>query len=291
MSKYISHSGPFIFEVVGMETNERKGHLHLHTGASDGLITPQDVLNAKLGFVAVTDHDTLDAIVRFKQLEKQGIEVIPGIELSARHMGKNIHMLVYYPEYKPEFVKALYAFSRKRVERGIRTAEKLNSLGFRISIDEMTRGNIVTKGTIANALFSYPENTALLEKAGIKCKTAFIKTYLDDNGPAAVELPGIEVSELFRMVDGVKVLAHPGHNLTMGGHDALVRDLKENYGLWGIEVWTRRHDYGQEEHYYGLAKKLGLYPIMTNDVHTVSDIAQNMAPYRMVEAIKRQKML
>lgn len=271
-----------------METNEKKGHLHLHTGASDGLITIEDIAKSGIGFAAITDHDTMDSIEKFKLLEKQGIEIIPAIELSARHMGKNIHMLVYYPEYKPEFIEMLSSFRRKREQRGVKTAEKLNSIGFRISIDEMIRGRIITKGTIANSVFSYPGNRELLKTKGITEKDAFIKTYLDDGGPAAVELKGIEIKELFSMVDGVKVLAHPGHNLTMGEHDALVRDLRDNYGVWGMEVWTRKHTEAEEEHYYCLAKKLGLYPTMSNDVHFPGQLEKNNAPYRMVEAIRHQ---
>lgn len=270
---------------------ENKGHLHLHTGASDGLITIEDLAQSGIGFAAITDHDTLDSIEKFKQLEKQGIEVIPAIELSARHMGKNIHMLVYYPEYRQEFLETIRSFSQKRVQRGVRTAEKLNSLGFKISVEEMTRGNIVTKGTIANSVFSYPENRDLLKEKGITEKDAFIKTYLDDNGPASVELKGIEIKELFRMVDGVKVLAHPGHNLTMGEHDALVKDLRDNYGVWGMEVWTRKHTEEEEKYYYSFAKKLGLYPTMSNDVHFPHQIEKNMAPSYMMESIKRKKGL
>ncbi|MFA5887473.1 MAG: PHP domain-containing protein [Candidatus Nanoarchaeia archaeon] len=270
-----------------METN--KGHLHLHTGASDGLITIEDIAKSGIGFAAITDHDTMEGIEKFKLLEKQGIEIIPAIELSARHMGKNMHIVVYYPEYKPEFIEALSSFRQKREQRGIRTAEKLNNLGFRISIEEMMRGNIVTKGTIANSVFSYPENRALLEKAGIREKDAFIKSYLDDGMPASVELHGIEVKELFSMVDGVKVLAHPGHNLTMVKHDSIVADLKANYGLWGMEAWTRKHTEAEEEHYYCLARKLGLYPTMSNDVHFPEQLEKNNAPYYMLEAIRKQK--
>ena len=82
-----------------------KGHIHLHTKASDGKIEPEHIIEAGHDFVAITDHDTFGSIERFKVLEEHGIEVIPGIELSARHMGKNIHMLVYYPKYDPEIVE------------------------------------------------------------------------------------------------------------------------------------------------------------------------------------------
>ncbi|MFH1066169.1 MAG: PHP domain-containing protein [Nanoarchaeota archaeon] len=268
---------------------ENKGHLHLHTGASDGLITIEDIANSKISFTAITDHDTMDSIEKFKVLERYGIEIIPGIELSARHMGKNIHLLVYYPEYKPEFTEMLSSFRERRTNRGLRTAEKLNSLGLRISIEEMTRGNIVTKGTIANSVFSYLENRELLEKQGITNKDTFIKTYLDDNGPASVELSGNEIKYLFSMVDGVKVLAHPGHNLDMGAHDCIIEDLAKNHGLWGIEVWARKHDEEEEEHYYSLAKKLGLYPTMSNDVHFSHQIEKNAAPCYMLEAIRKER--
>lgn len=270
-----------------METS--KGHLHLHTGASDGLITIEDIAKSGIGFAAITDHDTMEGIERFKALERYGIEIIPGIELSARHIGKNIHLLVYYPQYKPEFIGAMREFTEKRLKRGERTAEKLNNLGFRISMEQMKRGQIVTKGTIANSIFSYPENMTLLEKQGITKKDDFIKTYLDNGGPASVELPGNEIKYLFSMVGGVKVLAHPGHNLDMGIEDYIIEDLAKNHGVWGMEVWTRKHSEEEEKHYYSLAKKLGLYPTMSNDVHFSHQIEKNAAPCYMLEAIKKQR--
>ncbi|MFH1637617.1 MAG: PHP domain-containing protein [Candidatus Woesearchaeota archaeon] len=265
-----------------------KGHMHLHTTASDGLIEPEDVIKSGQGFVAVTDHDTFDGIERFKVLENYGIEVIPGIELSARHMGKNIHMLIYYPEYKPEFIGMLKAFGQKRLNRARGIADKLRALGFSITEEDIAaQKGILSKGNVSNIVLSYPGNREKLGNEGIFSEHDFIKAYLNKGKPAALGLKGNEISELFKLVNGVKVLAHPGHNLGMGEYDHIVKDLKKNHGLWGIEVWTRRHT-GEEIEYYGsLAQKLGLYATRSNDVHRRKQIEGNMDTKETLEAVKR----
>ncbi|MBU2638461.1 MAG: PHP domain-containing protein [Nanoarchaeota archaeon] len=273
-----------------METNEKRGHLHLHTGASDGLVTIEDIAESGISFTAITDHDTMEGIGKFMALEKHGIEVIPGIELSARHMGKNMHMLVYYPKAKPELYAMLEEFRMKRVKRALTTAEKLAEHG--IIMDRaaiLAEKGLIAKGNMARMALDYPANRALLATQGIKDAQEFIQAYLNKNKPGHVKLGGMEVSELIKLVDGVKVLAHPAHNLDMGTHDYIVEDLAKNYGIWGIEVWTRKHDPGAPEYYLNLAKKLGLYPIISNDVHAKEDLSENRAPYEMVEAIKKQK--
>ncbi len=271
-----------------METNERKGHLHLHTATSDGLVTIEDIAESGISFAAITDHDTIEGIEKFMALEKYGIEVIPGIELSARHMGKNIHMLVYYPKAKPELYAMLEQFRIKRVKRALATADRLEQHG--IILDRnviLAEKGLIAKGNIARMALSYPANRNLLARQGIFDAQAFLEAYLQKNKPGYVQLDGMEVSELVKLIDGVEVLAHPAHNLDMGVHDCIVEDLTKTYGFWGIEVWARKHEPWAPEYYLNLAKKLGLYPIMSNDVHAKEDLAENRAPYEMLEAIRK----
>lgn len=90
-----------------MSNDNRKIDLHAHTTASDGRITPKDlVLKAKkigLSAIAITDHDTVNGIEEaMKEGEKLGLEVIPGIELTCRSGYQEVHVLGYFLDYKDE---------------------------------------------------------------------------------------------------------------------------------------------------------------------------------------------
>src|SRR5262249_5241334 len=75
--------------------------LHVHTTASDGLYTPAEVVNlarrSGLAAVAITDHDTLDAIPAAQDdAGGSAVEVVPGVEITAELDGHELHLLGYY---------------------------------------------------------------------------------------------------------------------------------------------------------------------------------------------------
>ncbi|MGM0681872.1 MAG: PHP domain-containing protein, partial [Thermodesulfobacteriota bacterium] len=62
--------------------------LHVHTSFSDGTDTPSATVlkasNCGLAAIAITDHDTVAGVKEgVEQGIKSGVEVIPGVELSA----------------------------------------------------------------------------------------------------------------------------------------------------------------------------------------------------------------
>ncbi len=72
--------------------------LHTHTQASDGMQPPAEnvrIAYAKgLSAVAITDHDTVSGVTEAIEAGlKHGITVVPGVEISTRTEGKEIHIL------------------------------------------------------------------------------------------------------------------------------------------------------------------------------------------------------
>ncbi len=98
--------------------------LHLHTLASDGRLTPTELVQlvAERGLetVSITDHDSTEGLAEAYEAAKEfpSLRIIPGIELSADIPGDEVHILGYFLEYEdPEFQAKLMEFRRGRVER------------------------------------------------------------------------------------------------------------------------------------------------------------------------------
>lgn len=79
--------------------------LHNHTTASDGSLTPSELVAkaSEIGLkaVAVTDHDTIDGLAEALAAGKEhGIDVVPGIEITLRftrtEFTGSLHLLVYF---------------------------------------------------------------------------------------------------------------------------------------------------------------------------------------------------
>jgi len=270
-------------------SNAMNGQIHLHTKASDGWITPKDVLESGLEFIAVTDHDILDAVESFRQLEKEGIMVIPGIELTTTHLGQSLHMLIYYPEYGQEFLDALDSIKKTRNTRAVKVAENLERQGFYCPGEELARKcAALSRGNIADFVLSFEQNRKILAEKGITDSRHFMNEYISRDKPAYIPFEKIEFRNLAKLVSGIKVLAHPGYDLDMGKDDHIIKDLAENYGLAGIEANSRKHTPEETEYYNKLAKELGLVVTTSADAHRVEQLTQSTIDYSLIEKLKEK---
>ena len=110
--------------------------LHLHTLASDGRLTPSELVQlvAKQGLktISITDHDSTEGLEEAYQAAKEfpDLRIIPGIEMSADLPGNEVHVLGYFLDYHDaEFQSTLAEFRRGRVDRAQVMVEKLEALG------------------------------------------------------------------------------------------------------------------------------------------------------------------
>jgi len=79
--------------------------LHLHTTASDGSLSPRQVVEEaarlRLSAIAISDHDTVAGIDEALAFGKRlGVRVIPALELSSRYNSRDMHVLGYFIAYK-----------------------------------------------------------------------------------------------------------------------------------------------------------------------------------------------
>ncbi|MFZ5353750.1 MAG: PHP domain-containing protein [Bacillota bacterium] len=225
-----------------------KADLHIHTNASDGLLTSEEVvqwaIKKRMKAIAITDHDTVNGIdkaikaasqdIACNSKSNQQLEVIPGIELSTEYQGEEIHILGYFIDYKSTYLlELLYKIHDSRHNRAERMIDKLNSLGIEITLEQVK--SIAEKGIIGRPHIA----RAMIDKGYIgNIKEAFDK-YIGKGEPAYVErykLTCQEAVEIIKHVGGVPVLAHPG---------LISRNIKLNeimdMGIKGLEVYHSKH--------------------------------------------------
>ena len=187
--------------------------LHLHTTASDGHLSPEDlvarVAAAGVTVMAVTDHDTVAGLDRAEAAASvRGIRFVPGIEITSVEDGRDVHVLGYFLDrrHKPlaEFLDAQRADRRRRV-RAI--TDRLAALGMPLDVNELLARqgeHAVGRPVIADALM----------RAGyVTSRAEAFDRYLATGGAAFVPRQGAPVADVVRVINeagGVASIAHPG---------------------------------------------------------------------------------
>ncbi|MNS04666.1 hypothetical protein D3C72_360500 [compost metagenome] len=247
--------------------------LHTHTQASDGMNAPaENVRLAKqkgLAGIAITDHDTVAGISEAMEAGKRiGLDVIPGVEISTRAAGKDIHVLGYYLQYEDErLCSRLEHLRTVRETRNERILEKLNELGIPITMNEVISG--LGRELGPDDSIGRPHIADVLVRKGIVAdlREAFDK-YLAEGAAAYISLPRVSPVEAITWIKeagGAPVIAHPG----LYGDDDLVRHITREGQPAGIEVYHSDHGPEEEGRYSDMAREYGLIMTGGSDYHGV----------------------
>jgi predicted metal-dependent phosphoesterase TrpH len=245
--------------------------LHTHSNASDGSCPPRKVVRlAKqrgLKALALTDHDTIDGLAEAVAAgEEFGLEIIPGVEISAKHPIGSMHILGYFLDYESDLLaQRLAVLKQARQDRNPQIIDKLNQLGIPLTMEQVERisgGGQMGRPHIARALYEGGLVRSIQEAFDI---------YLGNHGLAYVSkfrFPPEEAMAMIREAQGIPVLAHP---FTLGLHTSetlrpLLKELKA-LGLAGVECYYPEHSFGQEALYLYLARELGLLITGGSDFH------------------------
>ncbi len=246
--------------------------LHTHTTASDGTLTPEELIRCAheigLSAVAITDHDTTDAIaIANDEAEKLGVFFIPGIEISAEYSGNGtMHILGYFiDETNDQMIETLDFLKESRRLRNPKIIKLLNDAGISITMEEVVEeagGGQVGRPHFAKALI----------KSGFASSVndAFDK-YIKKGAPYYVNKERLSPKKSMEVIlssGGIPVLAHPK---TLGipfGDDfkKLITTLMD-YGLMGMECYYYSHSREEFENYIALSQKLGLLVTGGTDFH------------------------
>jgi 3',5'-nucleoside bisphosphate phosphatase len=214
--------------------------LHIHSIYSDGSQTPAELVSLavrkKLAAISVTDHDTMAGTPEALEAgDKQGIEVIPGLEISGVHGQTYVHILGYGMKMdEPGLVAGLARLQQARDERNRKIVQKIVDLGFQISIEEVQE--ISRMGQTGR-----PHIAKVLMAHGVvkNIPDAFLK-FLKKGAPAYVSRFVYDSAEAIRMIrqaGGITVLAHPVQiDPTLQCLPGLLSELA-GLGLDGVELY------------------------------------------------------
>lgn len=250
--------------------------LHIHTSASDGRFSPEDVIrkSAALGLsvVAICDHDTTNGIA--PALKAAGawpqLMVIPGVEVSTQASGGETHILGYFIDFTaPELRATLAGLRHSRRERAQAMIAKLKTLGIHVSWQRVQK--IAGSGSIGRPHIA----RAMLENGYITSFKEAFTSYIGLGGPAYVErhkITPVEAVALITKANGLPVLAHP---TTVKDPPATVAELKAA-GLVGLEVYYNGYSDDERDSLARLAGRHSLIATGGSDYHGLDDNTETM---------------
>ena len=245
--------------------------LHIHTTASDGSLTPTQVvqLARKKGFslIAVTDHDTMGGVAEALEAgKKYNVDVVPGVEISSG-VTLEVHMLGYGMSPDHPVMKAMMEDMRAaRVERMERIIENLQKMGVPITVEEVE--------AVAGGAIGRPHIAQVLIAHGLvpDVRTAF-REYIGVGAKAYVErrkMTSEQVIANIRASGGVPVLAHGGLLRISEVELNQWIDSMAKKGLMGLECYHNAHTPQMERLLRAAAERNGLLVTGGSDFHGAS---------------------
>jgi hypothetical protein len=242
--------------------------LHLHTTASDGWSSPEalvaEAAAAAIRTLAVTDHDTVEAVPAVRAAaDRAGLTAIAGIEITAIHNGRDIHVLGYgLDAADPDLLRFLSTQRHSRRERVVAIVKRLDALGLAIDGSSLMAAAFVESG---RAMGRPLVARALVAAGHVPDVAAAFDRYLAEGRPAFVPRVGpspAEVSERIIRAGGVASLAHPAKI----DDEALVLALVRS-GIEAIEVYHPDHDATAAARYRAMADAERLIVTGGSDYH------------------------
>ncbi len=228
--------------------------LHTHTMASDGALTPTQLVrhaaSEQVGVLAVTDHDAVSGVEEaIAEGKKCGVSVISGVELSAVH-GREMHILGLYVDPKQADLSATMEDLRDdRAARNYKMLELFNAQGFKLSAEEVLKYKPgYGMDTIGRVHFA----RALVEKAYCGDLQTALRDYVADTSRVYVQRKHISAQkaiELIHKAGGYAFLAHGFRTFAETEADALFAtlDTLREFGLDGAECYHGRQTVHQTE--------------------------------------------
>jgi len=264
-----------------------RADLHTHTTASDGTVTPAGLvalaLDRGLDVLAITDHDSVEGLAAAAEAASgTSLLLISGVELSAVHEGRDVHVLGYFVDAEDRrLLGHLTDLRAARTRRARSMVDALVEAGYDVTLDEvlaLSDGGAIGRSHIARALVRKGHADTVADAFGrlIGRGRPF---YVGKDVRSPDEVVGV-----INDAGGLAVLAHPA----VSGVEDLIGPLQE-IGLAGVEAYHADHSAEQRARLVALARQGGLLVTGGTDYHGPHapnpDVGDVAVPSEAVEAL------
>lgn len=278
--------------------NGVKGDYHIHTYYSDGVFSPEKIidlaLDAGLQAISLTDHDNVlsyNVAKEYLKTKEVDLKLIQGIEVNTLYKEYEVHILGYFPDVeKNDFKNLLKVQQQARTKQ---TKEILALLakkeGIKIKYEDVknmvAEGGSIGRPHIAKAITNAGGTSNVME--------AYSK-YIHRQSPVYVERKTVSPFDAVEIIydsGGIPVIAHP-YDIDIA--EKLIKELM-NYGLRGIEAYHRKHSPAIVEYFSSMAENLGLIVTGGSDFHAPNImngqiiLGKNFVPEWIYETMIKEK--
>jgi len=239
--------------------------LHVHSSASDGSLSPAELVSAAaergVTLLALTDHDITDGLPEAEAAAAEaGVTFVPGVELSAECEGREVHILGYFIRCGDPGLEAVLSELRaRRRRRNAGILERLRSLGAPVDpsrLEAIAEGGSVGRPHIA---------CALVEAGHVSSQQEAFSRYLAAGRPAFVPralLDLREACEVVRQAGGLSVLAHAAKLGSLATIEHMVAA-----GCAGVEAYHSDHSLAECARLVAFARERSLLVTGGSDSH------------------------
>lgn len=257
--------------------------LHTHSTASDGTLTPTELMRAAaevgLAAIALTDHDTCNGIAEAQaEVDRLGggVRLITGIEISATFPGPGVlHILGHFVDpLSPALKEISKILLAGRNERNPKIVRRLNELGCRISmeqVEEIARRGVPEAGGGKFTVGRPHIAQALVANGSVASIKQAFDVYLGTTGAAYFDKEMLTPRQAFECIHkagGLATVAHPVQLKAQNtAHFQTIINHLVEAGLDGIEVWHSDHTERDVAFLLEMAKRYDLVTTGGSDFH------------------------
>lgn len=279
---------------------DKRIDLHVHSTASDGTLTPselvQEAVSQKISAIALTDHDSVSGIEEALEAgKKYNVEVVPGVELSTEYKDTEIHVVGLFIDWHNEsLLRQLHAFRDNRDNRNLKMIDRLREEGFSITAEaiyERSPDAVIARPHIARYL---------VDTNQVKDMQTVFDKYIGDGCKCYVDrmkITPMQAVELIHEAGGTAILAHPClYKMKRKEIEVMVQEMIAA-GLDGIEAVYSCNQGSDEKDYKEMAARYGLLVSGGSDFHgsnkpyiKLGTGKGNLSvPYELLEQIKKSR--
>lgn len=279
-----------------------KVDLHIHTTYSDGVFSPEKIVDtaieAGLDAIAITDHDNVlaypIALNYAKKIADSGgksLEILPGVEINTIYKNIEIHILGYFMNRQDnDFQDMLKSQQKARIEQTEQILHLLNKKeGIHVTFEKLkslvAEGGSIGRPHIAKAITLAGGTTSVMD--------AYNK-YINNDSEVYVQRKTISPHEAIEIIydaGGIPVFAHP---FDVEDAENLIKEFM-HYGLRGVEAYHRKHSPAMVEYYSSIAEKNGLIITGGSDFHAPNPnngqiiMGKNFIPEWIYDKLMKEK--